>query len=407
MAYDAVARPVPQQYYALTSAMGGATQGFVTVTLGYVLVAHGFSVATVAGIVALRMFPETWRVLFGPILDLSLNPRLWFIASALAAAVCVGVFAIVPLEPRHSALIGLLALAIGIFANCGIVAQVAAIGVTTRPKERGRIAGWSQSGNLCGVGLGGGAGLWLATHVGMGASATAIAGWCLVCCAPMLVIRTPRPDSGAPLGEVLGGLRAEVVVLAATRNGLLAILAVTLPMGLGSFLSLLSAVAGDWHASADLTASTTGVLAGLASVPGCLIGGYFCHRHPPQIVLACSAMVCALGELAMALGPRSPAAFVFFTLLGNALLGVAWAAVAAIIFVALRGRGGGTIGALLGSLCNLPVVAVTFLLGVAQPRYGSTGMMTIEAMLGIGSAIGYGLVASLWRADRRGQPALA
>ncbi len=200
---------------------------------------------------------------------------------------------------------------------------------------------------------------------------------------------------------VLKGLRGVLATFASTRHGMLTMLAVTLPMGLGSFLSLLSAVSGEWHASADLTASTTGLLAGLASIPGCLAGGALCHRHPPQIVLAGSGVVCALGELAMAMGPRTPFAFVAFSLLNNLLLGVAWAAVAAVTFVGLQDKGCGTIGGLLGSLCNVPVVIMTIILGQAQAHYGATGMMLIEAAFGVVSGIVYGLVAWHPAIDRR------
>jgi MFS family permease len=390
-------RAIAPPLFAFTSALSGASQGFVTVTLGFELANRGFSGPAIAGVVGLRLLPETWRVLVGPVLDLSLSPRLWFLLSALGGALSLALFAIVPLTTSNIVVIGLVSLALGVFSNICIVAQSASIAITTAATVRGRVAGWSQAGNLSGIGVGGGLGLWLASHVGMAASALMIAACCLVCVWPMLVIRTPRAGATLPLSAKGRELGREVLALASTRLGLLTVLAVTLPMGLGAFLGLLSSVAADWHASADLTASTTGVLAGLASVPGCLVGGHLCDRHPPRIVLACAGLACALGEAAMALGPRTPGAFVVFTLLNNVLLGVAYAAVAAVIFIGLKTMGGGTIGALLGSLCNVPLVAVTFLLGAAEAEYGATGMMTIEAGLGIVSALGYGAMAWLWR----------
>jgi MFS family permease len=390
-------RPIAPPLYLFTSALAGSTQGFVTVTLGFVLAGHGFGGAAIATLIGFRLLPETWRVLFGPVLDLSLNPRLWFMLSAVASAICASLFGLLPLEPGHIALFSMLALAMGVFSNLCIVAQTAAIAITTPPEIRGRIAGWASAGNLAGVGVGGGIGLWLASHVGMTASALMIAGWCVLCAWPMLVIRTPRRGAALPLRSVARDLGHEVVRLASSRLGFLTILAVTLPMGLGAFFGLLSSVSSDWHASADLTASTTGVLAGLVSVPGCLIGGYLCDRHPPQIMLAGSAAICALGEAAMALGPRTPDAFVAFTLLNNLLIGVAYATVSAVVYVALNERAGGTIGALLGSLCNVPLVAMTFMLGAVGAHHGSTGMMAVEALLGVMSALIYGVMAWLWR----------
>jgi len=392
-----VGRAIPPQLYAFTAALGGATQGFITVALGYVLASRGFPIAAIATLVALRLLPETWRIVFGPLLDISLNPRLWFFVAAAGSAICTLGFSLVPLQQQDMWVLEILTLAVGVFSNLTIVAQTAAIAVTADPRVRGRIAGWSQGGNLAGLGIGGGIGLWLTSHVGLTAAAAAIALWALVCAWPMLIIRTPRPAAVLPLRVVGKELAGEVLTLASSRSGLLAILAVTLPMGLGSFLGLLSSVSSEWHASADLTASTTGALAGLASVPGCLIGGYLCDRHPPQIVLAWTGLGCALGEAVMALAPRTPWCFVTFALLNNLLLGFAWAAVAAVIYASVKPSGGGTIGALLGSLCNLPVVIMTLVLGASAARHGVTGMMGIEATMGAMSAVVYGLAAWLWR----------
>ena len=390
-------RPIAPPLYLLTTAVSGASQGFVTVTLGYVLSQHGFSVAAIGALIGLRLLPETWRVLIGPLLDLSFNARFWYLVGAIAVALCTALFAILPLDPAYGGLFSLLALALGISANICIVAQTTGISITTPVRTRGKIAGWTQAGTLGGVGLGGGLGLWLASHFGMSASALGIALLLLACATPMLTIRTPRPAAAMKLPAVCRELGREIASLIASRAGLLSILAVTLPMGLGAFTGLLSSVAGDWHASADLTASTSGVLAGLASVPGCLIGGRLCDRHDPRIVLAWSGLACALGEAMMAFGPRTPDAFVAFTLLNNVLLGVAYAAVAGVVYVALKSVSGGTIGALLGSLCNVPLVTMTVLLGNAAAHYGSTGMMAIEATLGVGASVFYGLIAILWR----------
>jgi hypothetical protein len=390
-------RGIAPQLYAFVASVGGATSGFVTVTLGYVLARQGFPVSAIAALVGLRLLPETWRILFGPLLDISLTPRLWFLISAAGSALCVTSFALVPLHPGNAVFLDILALATGIFANLGIVAQSASIALTADPAVRGRIAGWSQAGNLGGAGVGGGLGLWLASHVGMTTAAGAIAAWVLVCAWPMLIIRTPRPRSGVPLGTQAKALLSAVIGLASSRSGLLVILAVTLPMGLGAFLGLVSSVAAQWHASADLTAATTGAVAGLASVPGCLLGGYLCDRRSPQGVLAWAGLLCALGEGAMALAPRTPVCFVSFILLNNLLLGMAWAAVAGVIFSELKTSSGGTIGALLGGLCNLPLVVMTVLLGAAEARFGVTGMMGLEAVAGAASAMFYGLVAWRWR----------
>lgn len=109
----------------------------------------------------------------------------------------------------------------------------------------------------------------------------------------------------------------------------------------------------------------------------------------------------------MAVGPRTPDAFVVFALLNNLLLGFSYAAVAAVVFVGLRGLSGGTIGSLLGSLSNVPLIATTTLLGAVAAPYGVSGMMWPEAALGLVSAFAYMGLAWLWRPQAFGGLAAA
>jgi MFS family permease len=182
-----------------------------------------------------------------------------------------------------------------------------------------------------------------------------------------------------------------------TRQGVLAALVVTIPAALGAAANLFAAVAGDWRASADLVAGVTGVLSGLATVPGCMLGGYLCDRFPRRIVYVWSAAACAAGEAAMAWAPHTPAWFAFMVLANAALLGVGFAAVAAVIYECLGPRAAATVAALLGSLCNVPVVAMTALVGWVQTRHGSSAMLLTEAGVGAVSVAAYAALAWAWR----------
>jgi MFS family permease len=181
----------------------------------------------------------------------------------------------------------------------------------------------------------------------------------------------------------------------------LTILLVTLPAALGAATSLLSGVAGDWHASADLVALMLGVVGGLANLPGCLIGGYLCDRFPRRTVYVLAALACALGEAAMALGPHTPAAFCVFVILNAVLLGAAWASVSAVVFDQLSGRGAATVASVLSSFANLPVSVVTLIVAGFETKHGSTGMLLAEAGIAVAAMAIYGLVAAVWRPAAR------
>jgi MFS family permease len=392
------ARVLPAPLFGVLTLPEGSSQGFITVTLGYVLTHHGFSVAAVAGLVSLYLLPSSWKFLFGPILDMSLTPRLWYLLATGGQALVLLVFTLTPLTPQMAPLIAVLTFLLAVGSNAGGAAKTGVVGVTIPPRRRGAYAGWLQAGNLGGVGLGGGAGLWLATHAGGASVASGVLAAAFVLCAlPMLWVRIPVRATTAPLTVQATELGRGLLRLARTRTGALAMIAVVLPLGLGAAAGLLPAVAGDWKASANLVAVVTGMAGGLVAVPGCIAGGYLCGRFAPRTMLMASGVICATGEAAMAFAPHTPAMFAAFVLGNNLLLGASWAAVSAVMYEALPHRGAATVGSVLASLTNVPVVAVTALVGLVQVRAGSQAMLVAEAGLAVASVAAYSLLAWLWR----------
>ena len=53
--------------------------GFVSVTLPFALTRAGFPVAITASIVALGVSANVWRFLWGPLADLTLTLRRWYV----------------------------------------------------------------------------------------------------------------------------------------------------------------------------------------------------------------------------------------------------------------------------------------------------------------------------------------
>ena len=102
----------------------------------------------------------------------------------------------------------------------------------------------------------------------------------------------------------------------------------------------------------------------------------------------------------MAFGPHTPVAFSAFVILNAVLLGVAWAAISAVIFDKLTGRGAATLSTVLSSLGNLPVSVVTVVVSAVETRQGSTAMLLAEAGIAAVAMALYIAVASLWRPKR-------
>lgn len=379
----------------------GMSQGFVSVALGYVLTHHGIGVDVIAGLVGLQLLPWTWSFLAGPLIDASFTAARWYVVSNVGLSLCAVGFAFVPLQASNTSVLAVLCLASGIAAVLSTSAVNAVMAVTTLKAVRGACAGWRQTGYLGGLGLGGGAGLWLATHAGgIRIAALALAGVGLACTWPLLIVKVPVAARGAGL---LPAARESIVALwklLRTRAGVLAAVAVTLPAGLGAAAYLLPSVAGDWHASADFVAAVTGALSGFASIPGCITSGYLCDRFPRRTVYMGCALMAAIGEGLLAFAPHTPASFAVLVLVGAALTGLAYGSVTAVYFELLESVGAATVGGVLGSLCSLPVVIVTMLIGAVQVRYGSKAMLLVEAGLGVFSVAAYAILVSTLRPDQ-------
>ena len=376
----------------------GLASGFINVTMGYLLVHHGVSVTAVAGLVALFSLPMTWRFLVGPVLDTSLSPTAWY-GIGLGLSVCALLaMALTPLSPAAMPLLSVVALLLGIAVNAGGSSATAAMALTTPNDQRGAVAAWLQVGQLSGQGLGGGLGLWLAQHAGGQLTAAgALALLSALAGLPILVLRTPPRLADIPVRRRLADVASAMWAFVRTRGGALALFINVLPAGIGASLTLMSTVSGDWHVSADRVALVLGAVSGVATLPGCMVGGYLCDRFPRRTVYVFAAIASALGEAAMAFGPHTPTGFTVFVILNAVLQGAAWSSVAAVIFGELGPRAAATVAAVGGSISNVPVVAVVALLGAIQPKHGSPGMLLTEASLGLASVVVYVAVALVWK----------
>jgi MFS family permease len=136
----------------------------------------------------------------------------------------------------------------------------------------------------------------------------------------------------------------------------------------------------------------TGVLSGVACIPGCITSGYLCDRFSRRTVFAWCALAAAVAEGLVALSPHTAAGFAAIVLVNSAFTGLAYGSVTAVIFERLESVGAATVGGVLGALVNVPVVVVTMILGAVQTHAGSSAMLLTEAGLGIVSIALYALL---------------
>jgi MFS family permease len=274
----------------------------------------------------------------------------------------------------------------------------------TPAEQQGRAGGWFQAGNLGGGGIGGGAGLWMAQNLPAPWMAGAVlAACCLLCCIALLFVREPPPMPRARhYGHDVAHVLRDLWAVARSRPGLLALLICFLPIGTGAASALWSAVADDWHASADTVALVTGVASGFVSAAGCFAGGWICDRMDRKTAYGLYGFVLALCAVAMAMAPRTEAMFIVFTTAYSLISGFTYAGFSALTLEAIGLGAAATKYNLFASLANMPIAYMIVVAGWAHTRWGSGGMLVAEAVIG---TLALGVFIAVAAATRRRRPA--
>ena len=377
------ARLRPVLYLMLFVPMG-ITNGYAVVSLAYLLSQAGVSVGALAGFAGLSLFPQTWRAVWAPLVDATLSVRGWYLISAALTSVLVAATGFIPATRGNFVLIEWLACGFSLAATITTIAASSLMAHGTAEEEKGRAGGWSQAGNLGGTGLGGGLGLWLAQHAPAWMSGVSLG---LICLATSLALLFLAEPSAAHRTRTLLGSLANVgrecwALLSSARGGLVFFL-MLLPVGVGAAQNLWSAVANDWHASADAVALVNGVLGGVVAMVGCLIGGWVCDLMDRKTAYILFGLVIAVVAVAMAIAPRTQDMFVAFVLLYALLLGFCYAGFAAVVFETIGRGAAGTKSNLLSGISNVPLIYAGIFDGWAHDRWGASGLLYTDAVLGV------------------------
>jgi PAT family beta-lactamase induction signal transducer AmpG len=379
----------------------GATAGYVIVTLAYLLSHAGVSVAAVAGLVAVSYLPQTWKVVWAPLVDTTLTAKRWYLIAAFFTAATLLPIGFLSMTNAMLAAINALVFLNSLASTFLAMATETLMARATGMEEKGRAGGWYQAGNLGGQGIGGGVALWLAQHTAIPwLPGAAMAGLCAACCIALWFAPDEEETRRHPrYFESLRGVVSDVWAIARSRAGFLALLICFLPIGSGAAQNLWSAVAGDWHANADIVALVNGVLGGVVSAIGCVIGGYLCDRMDRKFSYALFGVFLSAGALGMAAAARSPAMFVTFTLLYALVQGLNYASFSAVVLEAIGGGAAATKYNLYASLANMPIAYLTIVDGWAYGRWHANGLLAADALAGI---LGVAFFAVVVVATRRG-----
>lgn len=382
----------------------GISSGFASITLSFILTRAGFSFASTAAIVSIGVSANLWRFLWGPVADLTLTARRWYLIGIVTAAITLLLLGFIPLRPNVT---GVLMAVVFISQVAGTLIVLPLGGLmahTVAEEAKGRAAGWYQAGNLGGNGVGGGAGVWLASHFSKEVSSIGLAAAMLAAGLAIYLVSDVRIVSTEGLGERMRILWRDIYSMLRAAIPLFTIVLISSPIGAGAMNNLWPGVAPEWKAGPDTVALVSGVLNGLISAVGCLIGGWICDRVGRWWSYFGSGVAIAFVAMMMALAPRTVANFAAGVLLYSLFCGMAYAAFSAVVLFAIGRGAASTKYATLSSLGNIPVAYMGELNGRVHDRFGTAWMLHFEALAAIVCVV-IALGVLHWINTRRARPA--
>jgi MFS family permease len=380
----------------------GLSAGYVSVTLGFQLAAAGLSTGLIATLVALSIWPQTWKMLWAPVVDTIGNPKLWYGVGAAGVGGTILAMTLIPATARQLPALSLLVVASSVASTLVSMASEVFMAHSVPPVAQGRASGWAQAGNFGGSGIGGGLGLYLAQHVhAVWVSGAVLTLLCFACWACVLFLPpAPRVQRPPRYFDTIVDLLRDVWSTSRLRIGYLALIIMLLPIASGGATGLWPAIAGEWHAGADLVALVNGVIGGLTQAVGCLIGGYVCDRMDEKSTYCLFGLLAGMVAVLMAWAPRTPAVFVVFTLVYGVMIGGGYAAYSAVVLKAIGKGAAATKFNLMAAVSNVPIALMTTFDGWMHDRGGSTLMLYGELAAPAAAIAGFALFAYVTRPRR-------
>lgn len=394
---EIASKPVHPFLFTILILPMGVSVGFVSVTLGYLLSQAGISVQKIAALVAATLLPHIFKFIWAPLVDTTLSFKKWYLLASIIGSIGIFATGVLPLKESSLAYLTLIIL-LSQFAITFLCMATEGLMAYDVPLElKGRAGGFFQAGNLGGVGIGGGLGLFLAQHVSAPWVVSAILGLvCFACCFALLFFKDPKITiKEENIRKTYENLFKDVWETLKTKSGLLALVLCFLTLGTGAISGLWASVAKDWHASVETVEIATGVFSGLISAVGCLLGGYICDRMNSRnayLIFGLSAAACAV---CMAYSPRTELMFIIWTSLYAMTTGLCYAGFTAFTMETIGKGAAATKYNIFAALSNSPIYLMTYIVGVAYSHFGAKGMLNTEAAFAVGAVLLFLVVRKL------------
>lgn len=361
----------------------GISSGFVSVTLPFLLVHNGFTVAATASVTALGLSANLWRFIWAPMTDLTLSLHKWYLIGVTFCAISLLWLCFIPINVNYKVMLTIVVFLSQIAATF-VVSPVGGFMAKTVAKEKkGRAGGYYQAGNLGGMGVGGGAGIWLSTHFSYQTAIIILSLVMLGCTLALYFVQKVNSDIGNTFKEKFKVVVLDVKDLFSSPTSIFTGAMVITPIGIGAAAYIWSSIGIDWHVTANTVALVTGVLSGAVSAVGCIFGGWIADKMGRWWAFFGSGTLMAIVTLLMSISDFTPFTYTAGVLLYAFMFGFANAAFSAIVLHAIGKGLASTKYALLSSISNIAPVYMTTLDGWLHDKYNIKGMLLGESILGL------------------------
>jgi PAT family beta-lactamase induction signal transducer AmpG len=373
----------------------GMVSGYLTVTLAFLYSKAGITPAMIADLVASMLLPQIFKFLWAPLVDVTWSVKKWYILSTFLTAATIFVTGILPVKASVWPVLTVLII-LASLASTFVGAAGNSLSAHDTPEDKkGRVSGYIQAGNLGGGSIGGGFGLWIAQRVNAPwVVSGSLALVCVLCCIGLFFVTEVKTTMKAEkVTQTVINVLKDIWQTIKNKRGFLALILCLMPLGSGAAGNLFAAVAKDWHASGDMVAIVTGVVGGLVTTVGCLIGGWLCdlmNRQNAYLYMGLFQGICCIG---LAFFPHTPIMYIVWTLLYSAGSGLAYAAFNAFTLEAIGKGAAATKFELYAGVSNVPIMIMTWIAGVAYAKWGAKGMLNTEAVCVLGGIVLFMMIA--------------
>ena len=381
--------------------MGNLTLGFASGAMNFVMPQLMASVHVpepkIALITAIAVSPNFWSVLFGPILDVRFSRRSY--AAGLAALSGAGA-AVAMLSLHHLLILQIAMVVCNAAATLSASAYGGWLSTIVPDEDKNPLSKWMNIALVSGTGVIVGLGGELVRGLGIVPAAVLLGVLIVFPTCSFLLIPAPGPDRRLA-GESFAQFNREVLAMLKRREVVVVLLLFLSPCSSFVMPNLLGGLGAEFHASARSVSFWGGVGAFIPGLLGCFAFPVIARKVKLRFFYLANGILGCLFTLSLVVMPHTTATYAG-ALFGEYLFqAVAFSIQIGIVFEAIGPDNplAATTFSFLTAATNVPVTYVTLIDGQGYGKAGITGMLFVDAAIGIVTCLVAGVV--LTRLERR------